>query len=161
MLPARYELWCMARAAAARYCMVACETPLQCCREWNAARAGPTYAVGVFEELSARFETPDRRNRWDSPLFRTMPGHADTPSILQVPVMRVISVAHSSHIRAGQRGGGRGREKDWASSTFRGPGCVLYLRYYICPHPSSSRLFTLGLAAMSIMPQGIPSVATL
>lgn len=34
----RYELWCVARAAGTRYCMVHVATPTDTCREWNTAR---------------------------------------------------------------------------------------------------------------------------
>lgn len=34
----RYELWCVARAAGTRYCMVHVATDTDTCRQWNAAR---------------------------------------------------------------------------------------------------------------------------
>lgn len=34
----RYELYCIARAAAVRYCMVHVDTEVDTCRAWNAAR---------------------------------------------------------------------------------------------------------------------------
>ncbi|XP_077231849.1 KTI12-like, chromatin associated protein [Tasmannia lanceolata] len=72
----RYELWCLARAAGIRYCVVFCDTGENHCREWNKERGekGETaYNDKIFEDLVRRFEKPDRRNRWDSPLFELWP----------------------------------------------------------------------------------------
>lgn len=67
----RYELWCVARAASTRYCMMHCAAPEQAARAWNAARAEQdAYSGTVFSDLWRRFEEPDSRNRWDQPLFR-------------------------------------------------------------------------------------------
>ncbi|MEW5300350.1 MAG: hypothetical protein WDW36_003286 [Sanguina aurantia] len=69
----RYELWCIARGVGVRYFMVHIDTPVATCRAWNSAREGDTYSVDVFEDLAGRFERPDGRNRWDSPLFTLSP----------------------------------------------------------------------------------------
>ncbi|KAL4432172.1 hypothetical protein ABPG77_005934 [Micractinium sp. CCAP 211/92] len=70
----RYQLWCHARSAGTRYCMVHVDTPVESCREWNAARpAEGAYSQEIFEDLACRFECPDSRNRWDSPLFMVRP----------------------------------------------------------------------------------------
>lgn len=67
----RYELWCIARAAAARYCVLQCSVPEEAARAWNAARpAQQAYSEAVFRDLWSRYEEPDSRNRWDKPLFR-------------------------------------------------------------------------------------------
>jgi len=39
----RYELWCIAKAAGTRYCVLWVHTPAETCRAWNAAR--PTAEV--------------------------------------------------------------------------------------------------------------------
>lgn len=72
----RYELWCIARAAGIRYCVVFCDTEESLCREWNKKREDKgesSYNDKIFEDLVRRFEKPDRRNRWDSPLFELFP----------------------------------------------------------------------------------------
>lgn len=72
----RYELWCLARAAGIRYCVIYCDVEEEHCREWNTVRGGKgesTYDDKIFEDLVRRFERPDRRNRWDSPLFELWP----------------------------------------------------------------------------------------
>lgn len=68
----RYELWCLARAAGIRYCVVYCDVEEDDCRKWNRdrrERGEVNYDDLIFEDLVRRFEIPDRRNRWDSPLF--------------------------------------------------------------------------------------------
>ncbi|CAF2258788.1 unnamed protein product [Brassica napus] len=72
----RYELWCIACAAGIRYCVVYCDVDEDHCREWNKERSDrgeASYDDGVFEDLVRRFERPERRNRWDSPLFELYP----------------------------------------------------------------------------------------
>ncbi|KAK8957629.1 hypothetical protein KSP39_PZI000350 [Platanthera zijinensis] len=72
----RYELWCLARAAGIRYCVIYCDTEEKCCREWNNKRAESvesSYNTKIFDDLVRRFERPDRRNRWDYPLFELFP----------------------------------------------------------------------------------------
>lgn len=72
----RYELWCLARASGVRYCVLFCDTEVDHCREWNSSRqekGESAYDSNIFEDLIRRFEKPDRRNRWDSPLFELFP----------------------------------------------------------------------------------------
>ncbi|URD77118.1 Chromatin associated protein KTI12 [Musa troglodytarum] len=72
----RYELWCLARASGIRYCVVFCDTDEDSCREWNRKRGEmgeSSYDTKIFEDLVRRFEKPDGRNRWDSPLFELFP----------------------------------------------------------------------------------------
>lgn len=72
----RYELWCLARAAGIRYCVVHCDADEQACRTWNVERrerGEPSYDDNIFEDLVRRFERPDSKNRWDSSLFELWP----------------------------------------------------------------------------------------
>uniref|UniRef100_K4ADY7 Protein KTI12 homolog n=3 Tax=Setaria italica TaxID=4555 RepID=K4ADY7_SETIT len=72
----QYELWCLARASGVRYCVLFCDTEVDHCREWNSNRQEKeerAYDSNIFEDLVRRFEKPDRRNRWDSPLFELFP----------------------------------------------------------------------------------------
>lgn len=72
----RYELWCLARAAGIRYCVVYCDVEETHCSKWNEERrekGESAYDDNIFEDLARRFEKPDRRNRWDSPLFELWP----------------------------------------------------------------------------------------
>lgn len=72
----RYELWCLARAAGVRYCVLHCAVEETDCRKWNEDRKDKgevTYDENIFEDLVRRFEKPDSRNRWDFPLFELQP----------------------------------------------------------------------------------------
>ncbi|KAB2624464.1 KTI12-like protein [Pyrus ussuriensis x Pyrus communis] len=72
----RYELWCLARAAGIRYCVLFCDADETHCRKWNEERrekGEAAYSDKIFEDLVRRFETPERRNRWDSPMFELWP----------------------------------------------------------------------------------------
>lgn len=86
----RYELWCIARAAGIRYCLLYCDTEGNTCRTWNKQRSEqglPSYDIPIFEDLVRRFEEPERKNRWDSPLFHLKLGEGDvseaTPGIIE------------------------------------------------------------------------------
>lgn len=75
----RYELWCLARATGIRYCVLFCDVEETHCRKWNVERrekGEAAYDDTIFEDLVRRFEKPDRRNRWDSPLYELWP-HRD------------------------------------------------------------------------------------
>ncbi|ORZ34955.1 chromatin associated protein KTI12 [Catenaria anguillulae PL171] len=69
----RYQLYCIARAIGTPHCVIHCGAPLDLSRQWNAARPdGQRYDEQIFEELVTRYEEPDGKNRWDSPLFFIM-----------------------------------------------------------------------------------------
>ncbi|KAH7283272.1 hypothetical protein KP509_35G069700 [Ceratopteris richardii] len=73
----RYELWCIARSAGIRYCVLYCDAEVDTCKAWNKGRSEQGvgfYEDSVFEDLARRFEEPERKNRWDSPLFHLKPG---------------------------------------------------------------------------------------
>lgn len=66
----RYELYCMTKANKTTQCTVLCCAPKQLSKEWNVKRSKvEQYSDEVYEALALRFEEPDSRNRWDSPLF--------------------------------------------------------------------------------------------
>ncbi|BBN19541.1 protein KTI12 [Marchantia polymorpha subsp. ruderalis] len=68
----RYELWCLARAAGILYCVLHCDAGEEDCRAWNQLRqkeGAASYEDRIFDDLVRRFERPDGKNRWDSPLF--------------------------------------------------------------------------------------------
>jgi len=47
---------------------VHCDTPKETCRKWNRTREN-RYNDDILDALVMRFEPPESRNRWDSPLF--------------------------------------------------------------------------------------------
>lgn len=81
----RYEIWCLARAAGVKYCLVHCITPAATAQQWNRARQASSYSEAVFSDLAGRFESPDSKNRWEQPLFSVLPcgDDADTEASLQ------------------------------------------------------------------------------
>ncbi|MEW5316871.1 MAG: hypothetical protein WDW38_008215 [Sanguina aurantia] len=98
----RYELWCIARGVGVRYFMVHIDTPVATCRAWNSAREGDTYSVDVFEDLAGRFERPDGRNRWDSPLFTLSPdAPAPTGGLPGPPTIEVVLCITEAQANAG------------------------------------------------------------
>lgn len=58
----------MAKAHKTTHCIVHCDTSKEKCREWNSTRANG-YDEEILDALVMRFEAPESRNRWDSPLF--------------------------------------------------------------------------------------------
>ncbi|XP_058957020.1 protein KTI12 homolog [Pocillopora verrucosa] len=64
----RYELYCVAKAHKTTHCIVHCDTSKEICSEWNKTRES-RYNDEILDALVMRFEPPDSRNRWDSPLF--------------------------------------------------------------------------------------------
>ncbi|XP_068131929.1 protein KTI12 homolog [Hyperolius riggenbachi] len=66
----RYELFCLIKHAQTPHCLIHCVTSTDISSSWNQDR-GPDeqYTEDIFDALVQRFEAPDSRNRWDSPLF--------------------------------------------------------------------------------------------
>uniref|UniRef100_A0A3Q1EQS2 Protein KTI12 homolog n=1 Tax=Acanthochromis polyacanthus TaxID=80966 RepID=A0A3Q1EQS2_9TELE len=66
----RYELFCLIKHTQTPHCLVYCLTSDEQSSLWNASReAAEQYDQEIFDALVQRFEAPDSRNRWDSPLF--------------------------------------------------------------------------------------------
>ncbi|KAM4573212.1 protein KTI12 homolog [Odontesthes bonariensis] len=74
----RYELFCLTKHAQTPHCLVLCLTSPEESSSWNANRAAAAeqYSQDVFDALVQRFEAPDSRNRWDSPLFNVLKDEA-------------------------------------------------------------------------------------
>mmetsp|Transcript_21949 Transcript_21949/g.37545 ORF Transcript_21949/g.37545 Transcript_21949/m.37545 type:complete len:331 (+) Transcript_21949:94-1086(+) len=86
----RYEIWCLARTAGARYCMVHVDTDVATCQTWNSSRSeDQRYSAAVFDDLTSRFERPDSKQRWDAPLFTLKP--AGDAEEAQVAFQAVLS----------------------------------------------------------------------
>lgn len=64
----RYELYCVAKAHKTTHCIVHCDTSKEICSGWNKTRE-KRYSDELLDALIMRFEPPESRNRWDSPLF--------------------------------------------------------------------------------------------
>ncbi|XP_061577839.1 protein KTI12 homolog [Cololabis saira] len=66
----RYELFCLIKHAQTPHCLVYCLTSDEQSSCWNTNRdAAEQYNQETLDALVQRFEAPDSRNRWDSPLF--------------------------------------------------------------------------------------------
>ncbi|XP_043119958.1 protein KTI12 homolog [Puntigrus tetrazona] len=66
----RYELFCLIKHTQTPHCLVYCLTSTDVSSEWNKGReADSQYTQDILDALILRFEAPDSRNRWDSPLF--------------------------------------------------------------------------------------------
>ncbi|KAI8062540.1 elongator complex associated protein Kti2 [Gongronella butleri] len=75
----RYQLYCVARALSTPHCVIYAGAPASQAKEWNQARGDQGYDPQVFDELVTRYEEPDGRNRWDSPLFTVIYDDASIP----------------------------------------------------------------------------------
>lgn len=71
----RYELYCLSKLLKTTQCLVYCDTPPDTALKWNSQRLQEEeqYSLETFEALVQRFESPDSRNRWDSPLIILYP----------------------------------------------------------------------------------------
>lgn len=66
----RYELFCLIKHAQTPHCPVYCLTSAEVSSDWNRSReSSAQYTQEILDALVLRFEAPDSRNRWDSPLF--------------------------------------------------------------------------------------------
>ncbi|XP_068595682.1 protein KTI12 homolog [Brachionichthys hirsutus] len=74
----RYELFCLIKHAQTPFCLVYCLTSDEVSSTLNKNRdAAEQYSQEILDALVLRFEAPDSRNRWDSPLFTILKD--DTP----------------------------------------------------------------------------------
>ncbi|CAI5523734.1 unnamed protein product [Closterium sp. Naga37s-1] len=117
----RYELWCLARAAATKYCVVHCDVAAETAREWNDRRrdAGePCYAPHILEDLLGRFERPVGRNRWDSPLFELHPAAEQAAEEAEQVIGEVVTLlVGGSGAANGQGRAGRALQPTVATQT--------------------------------------------
>ncbi|MBN3307818.1 KTI12 protein, partial [Amia calva] len=66
----RYELFCLIKHTQTPHCLVYCLTSAEVSSTWNKSRdVEKQYTQDILDALVMRFEAPDSRNRWDSPLF--------------------------------------------------------------------------------------------
>ncbi|XP_043278832.1 protein KTI12 homolog [Venturia canescens] len=70
----RYELYCMSKLYKTPQCTLQCDAPVEHAWLLNESKPeGERYTREIFDALVMRYETPDSRNRWDSPLFVVTP----------------------------------------------------------------------------------------
>ena len=69
----RYEIYCATKSAKTTQCTLYCQTGSNTAWEFNLKKnTCDQYSKEVFDGLVLRFEEPDSRNRWDSPLLYLM-----------------------------------------------------------------------------------------
>ncbi|KAI7891068.1 chromatin associated protein KTI12-domain-containing protein [Mucor mucedo] len=61
------------------HCVVHTGVPISLAKEWNANRTDG-YDEMIFDELVSRYEEPEERNRWDSPLFTLIHDDVEIPA---------------------------------------------------------------------------------
>ncbi|KAJ3102557.1 hypothetical protein HDU97_000426 [Phlyctochytrium planicorne] len=87
----RYQLHCISKAARTTHCIYYCMASPETCRNYNSSRASdPTqdsYPTDLLESLLTRLEEPNPSNRWDYPLFTSIPEDPSPPYKLLVPSM--------------------------------------------------------------------------
>lgn len=69
----RYELFCIAKTTGLNYAVIYCNTPESDCLEHDKSRqisGEDAYGETLCAALMQRFEEPNSRNRWDSPLYQ-------------------------------------------------------------------------------------------
>jgi len=64
----RYELYCISKATKTTQCTLHCDLSEELAWQQNIGREDG-YSREMFDALVMRFEAPDGRHRWDSPLF--------------------------------------------------------------------------------------------
>ncbi|XP_068983940.1 protein KTI12 homolog [Bombus flavifrons] len=66
----RYEIYCMTKLYKTPQCTIFCDIPVEHAWLWNEKRPKyEQYNREIFDALVMRYETPDNKNRWDTPLF--------------------------------------------------------------------------------------------
>ena len=79
----RYELYCIARTVRTPHCVVFCDISDETRKNWNFSSDNKSEnkfeSESLFKDLSQRFETPNPKNRWDSPLFTVTESCPDLP----------------------------------------------------------------------------------
>ncbi|XP_043260384.1 protein KTI12 homolog isoform X1 [Colletes gigas] len=66
----RYEIYCMTKLYKTPQCTVHCDIPVEHAWLWNERRPEcEQYNREIFDALVMRYETPNSKDRWDSPLF--------------------------------------------------------------------------------------------
>ncbi|MES1919243.1 kti12, chromatin associated [Bonamia ostreae] len=63
----RYELYTRSKEANTTNCVLFCDESVEVCRDRNSAEN--VYSQKIFCDLAKRFEPPETKSRWESPMF--------------------------------------------------------------------------------------------
>nr|CDJ82454.1 Chromatin associated protein KTI12 domain containing protein [Haemonchus contortus] len=74
----RYELFLIAKLCKTTFAVLHCHAEISTCKWLNEQKNDDArYEESTLTELIARYEKPDPRNRWDSPLYEIKVGRSD------------------------------------------------------------------------------------
>lgn len=76
----RYQLFCEVKSMATTHCVIQLLAPLDICLSRNAARPqNEQWDPELIKQLEMRYEEPDGRSRWDSPLIPVLFDDTEVP----------------------------------------------------------------------------------
>uniref|UniRef100_A0A914CE64 Protein KTI12 homolog n=1 Tax=Acrobeloides nanus TaxID=290746 RepID=A0A914CE64_9BILA len=91
----RYELFCIAKQSQTTYAVLLCDSNVETSQFLNAGKLeSESYPEEKIEELYFRYERPDGKNRWDSPLFAVsiFKTNPDNPSEMEEHLPRNVEL---------------------------------------------------------------------
>lgn len=92
----RYELFCIAKTTASKFCIVHCQQTPETCHQRDLTRTqqgNDAYGADLVSALIRRFEAPAGIVKWERPLFRL--SHTE-PDSLQTTVQAVVDLVTST-----------------------------------------------------------------
>lgn len=68
----RYQLHCEVKNVSTTFCLIYTMCPLDTIRSWNQSEGHEPWDDELLTQLVQRYEEPNPKNRWDSPLFELL-----------------------------------------------------------------------------------------
>lgn len=68
----RYQLHCEVKNVSTTFCLIYTMCPLDTIKSWNKAEGHEPWNDELLTQLVQRYEEPNGKNRWDSPLFELL-----------------------------------------------------------------------------------------
>lgn len=101
----RYELYCVAKTASASYGVIHANASFETCISRDNCDDEDKWGEELNKALNNRFEEPQARNRWDSPLFTI--DTTENTSITETLKSVVDSIFNTKGGKKGRRGGSK------------------------------------------------------
>ncbi|VDO96910.1 unnamed protein product [Heligmosomoides polygyrus] len=93
----RYELFLVAKQCKTTFAVLYCHAKESTCKWLNEQKEeGTRYKGATITDLISRYEKPDPRNRWDSPLYEVEVGKSEKPSSVDAPEDMNVDLEHRS-----------------------------------------------------------------
>ncbi|VDP60574.1 unnamed protein product [Heligmosomoides polygyrus] len=92
----RYELFLVAKQCKTTFAVLYCHVKESTCKWLNEQKEGTRYKGATISDLIFRYEKPDPRNRWDSPLYKVEVGKSEKPSSVDAPEDMSVDLEHQS-----------------------------------------------------------------